>query len=200
MKGYYFITDTNLSKAGSISNIQSALDAGARMVQYRNKTGTDRDMYEEASIITKMCKHIPFIINDRIDIALAVDSDGVHIGQDDLPIDVVRKLIGLGKLIGVTVHNLQEAIEAESEGATYVAVAPIYPTNTKADTKEPVGLELIKEIKKACKIPVIAIGGINLDNAPEVIKSGANMICAISAVFNADDIKSEIGKYQRLFD
>lgn len=200
MKGYYFITDSELSEAGSISDVQNALDAGARMVQYRNKTGPDNKMYEEASVITKMCNRIPFIINDRIDIALAVDSDGVHIGQDDLPIEVVRRLIGLGKLIGITVHNVQEAKEAESQCADYVAVAPIYYSNTKASTIEPVGLELIKEIKKACKIPVIAIGGINLDNAPEVIASGADMICAISAVLKADDIKSEVEKFQMLFD
>ena len=200
MKGYYFITDSRLSKAGNISDIQTALDAGARMVQYRNKTGNALEMYKEALIITKMCEHIPFIINDRIDIALAVDADGVHIGQDDLPIDVVRRLIGLGKLIGVTVHNVQEAIEAKSNDADYLAVAPVYPTNTKANIKEPVGPELIKEIKKACRIPVIAIGGINLDNAPDVIKAGADMVCAISAVLNSDDIKSEIGKFQRLFE
>ena len=200
MNGYYFITDSELSEAGSISDVQNALDAGARMVQYRNKTGADVKMYEEASALTKMCEHIPFIINDRVDIALAVDSDGVHIGQNDLPIEVVRKLIGLGKLIGITVHNVQEAIEAESKDADYVAVAPIYSSVTKASTIEPVGLEIIKKIKKACKIPVIAIGGINLDNAPEVIESGADMLCAISAVLNADDIKSEIEKFQRLFD
>ncbi len=200
MKGYYFITDSELSEAGSISDVQNALDAGASMVQYRNKTGADVNMYEEASALTKMCDQIPFIINDRVDIALAVDSDGVHIGQDDLPIEVVRRLLGLGKLIGITVHNVHEALEAESKGADYVAVAPIYSSITKASTIKPVGLELIKEIKKACKIPVIAIGGINLDNAPEVIESGADMLCAISAVLNSGDIKSEVEKFQKLFD
>lgn len=200
MKGYYFITDNRLSKAGNIKDIQTALDAGTRMVQYRNKTGKALEMYEEALIITKMCMHIPFIINDRIDIALAVDADGVHIGQDDLPIDVVRRLIGLGKLIGVTVHNVQDAIDAESNSADYIGIAPIFATETKTDTLEPVGTELIKEIRRAVRIPVIAIGGIDHENAPDVIKAGADMLCAISCVLKSDDMKSEIEKFQCMFE
>jgi len=140
-----------------------------------------------------------FIINDRVDIALAVDADGVHIGNDDMPYGVSRKLLGKKKIIGVTVHNVKEAVKAQKMGADYLGVSPIFSTGTKKDAGLPVGVELIKKIKRSVSIPIIAIGGINLSNAPRVIEAGANGLCAISAVVTKQNVKQEIEKFQELF-
>jgi thiamine-phosphate pyrophosphorylase len=168
-------------------------------VQYRNKIGESKELYDEAVILKGICQNAKLLINDRLDIALAVDADGVHIGQTDMPYDVTRKLLGKDKIVGVTVHDLEEAIAAEEMGADYLGVSPIFSTDTKKDAGKPSGPSLIKEIKKACKIPVIAIGGINIDNASEVIFAGADMICAISAVVCSDDVYKEVRKFQKLF-
>ncbi|MFH1514456.1 MAG: thiamine phosphate synthase [bacterium] len=200
MKGYYFVTDQRISKAGNISDVKNAVAADCTVIQYRNKHAEIIDFYNEALKCKEICKGRMFLVNDRIDIALAVDADGVHIGQKDMPYDVTRKLIGLGKVIGVTVHNVQEAIEAEKMGANYLGVSPIYTTTTKDDAGAPSGPKLIREIKKVTTIPVVTIGGITLKNAPEVVASGADMVCAISAVVCADNVRWEIEKFQDLFE
>ena len=200
MKGYYFITDQRISKAGNLSDVENAVAAGCRAIQYRNKHAEILDFYHEALRCKELCKGRMFVVNDRIDIALAVDADGVHIGQSDMPYDVTRKLIGPGKVVGVTVHTVQEAIEAEKLGANYLGVSPIYATNTKDDAGAPSGPKLIREIKKVTTIPVVAIGGISLENATEVVESGADMLAAISAVVCSDNVKWEVEKFQDLFE
>jgi thiamine-phosphate pyrophosphorylase len=201
IKGYYFITDSKLTKSGNSSDIKNAIDAGVRIVQYRNKTGTTRQMYDEAMELMKLCLHgTLFVVNDRVDIALVVDADGVHIGQDDLPYKTARKLLGKNKIIGVTVHNVEEAVEAQKNGADYIGLSPIFSTSTKTDAGKPAGPGLITEIKKNVRIPVVAIGGITLDNAARVIDAGADAICSISAVVTKPDVKSEIAKFQQLFN
>jgi len=199
IKGYYFITDSALSRKGSISDVENAINAGATVVQYRNKTDCTRIIYEKALELNKICANIRFIINDRVDIALAVDADGVHIGRKDMPYEAARDLLGKSKIIGMTVHSIGEALEAEKKGADYLGVGPIFATTTKRDIEHPCGTPLIREIKKVCKIPVAAIGGINLDNAGNVIKAGADAICAISAVITKNDVRKEIEKFQTLF-
>jgi thiamine-phosphate pyrophosphorylase len=199
MIGYYFITDAKLSRAGNISDVKKALKAGVKMVQYREKEASTKEMYEEALKLRKICKNVTFLINDRIDIALAVDADGVHIGQEDLPYVTARKLLGRKKLIGITVHNLKEALEAQRLGADYLGVSPIFSTKTKLDSKKPVGVSLIKKIRKHITIPMVAIGGINIFNAKEVVKAGADGLCAISAVVTQQNVKQEIEKFQLLF-
>ena len=200
MKGYYFITDTDLSKAGNKSDVEQAVAAGVRIVQYRNKTGETRELFEEARMLKDLCRNTTFIINDRIDIALAVEADGVHVGQDDMPYANARKLLGPDKIIGVTVHNLEEAIQAQDQGADYLGVSPIFATTTKADAGEPAGISLLKEIKEKCTVPLIAIGGVTLGNASEVVAAGADGLCAISAVVTAERVKDEVEKFQRLFN
>jgi thiamine-phosphate diphosphorylase len=138
-------------------------------------------------------------VNDRVDIALAVGADGVHLGQEDLPIEIARKLLGRKKVIGLTVHSLAEARQALAAGADYLGVGPIFATLTKPDAGPPAGIQLIRQIKRAVKIPLVAIGGINLANAPEVIRAGADGLCAISAVVSGEDVRTEVGKFQRLF-
>ncbi len=201
MKGYYFITDEALSAAGTISDVEKAVAAGVAVVQYRNKSADTRRMYEEARVIREICAagRARLIINDRLDIALAVDADGVHIGNGDMPYDEARRLLGGGKIIGVTVHNIGEAAEAERRGADYLGVSPIFTTGTKADAGAPCGTDTLAAIRRACAIPLVAIGGIDLFNVDDVIKAGADMICAISAVVTKPDVGAEISRFQRKF-
>lgn len=199
MKGYYFITDSVLSRAGNISDVQQAEACGVSIVQYRNKNAETREMYEEALRLREICGNTVFLINDRIDIAMAVDADGVHLGQSDMPYARARKMLGPEKIIGITVHNLAEALEAQALGADYLGVSPIFSTKTKADAGKPAGIVLIEEIRAQVEIPLIAIGGINLANAPEVIRAGADGVCAISAVVAKENVSEEIRKFQELF-
>ncbi len=201
MKGYYFITDSCRSIANIVSDAEMAVAAGVEIIQYRNKTAETGTLYREAMLIKKICAggRLRFIINDRIDVALAVDADGVHIGQEDMPYSETRRLLGQDKIIGVTVHNAEEAVQAEQWGATYLGVSPIFATDTKPDAGEPCGLRMLETIRHACRIPIVGIGGINLSNVGKVIEAGADMVCAISAVVTKPDVLAEIKKFQREF-
>jgi thiamine-phosphate pyrophosphorylase len=201
LKGYYFITDSNLSLAGNEIDVISAVSCGVEVVQYRNKNAETREMYVEALRLADICRQAKsiFLINDRLDIALAVDADGVHVGQSDMPCLLARRLLGPDKIIGVTVHNLNEAIQAESDGADYLGVSPIFETATKPDAGNPAGIGLLEEIREQVDIPLAAIGGINHANAPQVIRAGADAICAISSVVAREDPAMEIRKFQELF-
>ncbi len=199
MKGYYFITDSRLSRAGNISDVMEAAACKVEAVQYRNKNAETRVMYEEALHLREICRDLTFLINDRIDIALAVGADGVHLGQTDMPCKTAREMLGEEKIIGVTVHNLFEALVAKRDGADYLGVSPIFQTATKSDAGKPAGIALIEEIRRKIDIPLIAIGGINLSNAPEVIGAGADGLCAISCVVESDDVSAQIKRFQDLF-
>ncbi|NTV27562.1 MAG: thiamine phosphate synthase [Methanothrix sp.] len=199
MKGYYFITDSKLSRAGNAKDVLCAVACGVEVVQYRNKNAESRMMYEEAVRLREICSEALFLINDRVDIALAIEADGVHLGQKDIPCIVARKMLGPGKIIGITVHNLAEAKEAETSGADYLGVSPIFQTKTKLDAGKPAGIALIEEIRKQVSIPLIAIGGINHSNATEVIQAGADGLCAISCVVAKENVDDEIKKFQKLF-
>jgi len=199
IKGYYFITDEKLSKHGNASDCRAAMKSGVKIVQYRNKNGSTKEMYREALSLRKICSKAIFLINDRIDIAIAVGADGVHLGQDDLDFRIARKLLGKKSIIGITAHNIKEALKAEKDGATYVGLSPIFQTTTKIDAGIPAGIKLIKQVKKKISIPIVAIGGINFSNADQVIKAGADSICAISCVVTKENVTVEIMKFQRLF-
>lgn len=189
---FYLVTDSELSKKGTLSDVKAAIEAGCKIVQYREKAKSTKAMVCEASEIKEICgdKAI-FLVNDRIDVALAVDADGVHIGQDDMPIKIARKLIGPDKLIGLSASSLEEAIEAEKAGADYVGLGPIFDTSTKKDAGKGIGSAKIKEVKAAIKIPIVAIGGINRENCESVIQNGADSLVAISSVVCSDDVKKE---------
>jgi len=189
---FYLVTDSGLSKKGTLSDVQEAVAAGCRIVQYREKNKSTKEMVAEASQIKSICgADAIFLVNDRIDVALAVDADGVHIGQEDMPIDIARAILGADKIIGLTVHNISEAIEAERSGADYVGLSPIFDTATKSDAGTGIGTERIKDVKNAINIPVVAIGGINKQNCRSVIENGADSLVAISAVVCSDDVKRE---------
>ena len=201
MKGFYFVTDSGLSKKGNYADVQAALAAGVDFIQYRHKSGTLQEMIEEGQALRQLCQghDCKFLINDRVDVCLAVDADGVHLGQEDLSYQTARKLLGPSKIIGLTVHNVEEALAAEELGADYLGISPIYETKTKPDAGPASGVELIRAIKKVCKIPVVAIGGIKLYNAPAVIDAGADSLATISAVITKEDVEAEIRKFQELF-
>ncbi|MFZ5449525.1 MAG: thiamine phosphate synthase [Thermodesulfobacteriota bacterium] len=199
MRGYYFITDAGLSRAGNLRDVACAVAAGVWVVQYRRKEGPTAELVAEARQLRDLCRAIRFVVNDRVEVALAVAADGVHLGQEDLSCQEARKLLGPDKIIGITVHNLDEALAAQDAGADYLGVSPIFATGTKADAGAPTGVRLLAEIRRRVSLPLVAIGGITLENASQVIASGADAVCAISAVVTKADVRAEIEKFQRLF-
>lgn len=199
MKGYYFITDSGLSRAGNISDVKNALAAGVKLVQYREKHKTTRQMHLEALALRRICRKIIFIVNDRLDIALSAGADGVHLGIEDLPYPLARKLLAKNKIIGLSVHTLKQALEAERMGADYIGLGPIFATATKPDAGKPLGIKLIRKIKEEVSIPLIAIGGIDLANAADVVNAGADGLCAVSAVVSRPDPGAQIRRFQKLF-
>jgi len=189
---FYLVTDSGLSKKGTLSDVREAVEAGCKIVQYREKDKSTKEMVEEASEIKRICSgRAIFLVNDRIDVALAVDADGVHIGQDDMPVETTRKLLGEDKIIGLSVNDREEAVFAEKLGVDYVGLGPIFDTVTKKDAGEGIGPLKIREVKDAIKLPIVAIGGINKENCENVIQNGADSLVAISAVVCSDDVKKE---------
>ena len=188
MRGYYFITEAALSRAGNLSDVGAAVASGVRVVQYRQKQGRTRDLVAEARQLRQLCRHIRFLVNDRVDLALEVGADGVHLGQEDLPFPEARKLLGPDKILGVTVHNVAEALAAQAAGADYLGVSPIFSTATKADAGAPAGVALLAEIRRRVSLPLVAIGGINKRNLNEVLAAGADSVAVISAVLGASDV------------
>lgn len=196
----YFITDSRLTGRTVLEDVGSAIHAGVKIIQYREKDLTTREMIDEAGKICRLCREndVLFIINDRVDIALAVDADGVHLGNEDMPYEATRRILGNTKIIGLTVHDVGEAIEAERIGADYIGISPIFETTTKPDAGTPAGIDLIKYIKKAVKIPFVAIGGINQDNIKSVLEAGARSIAVISAIVTKDDVEKECKKFREV--
>ncbi len=188
----YLVTDSGLSCGRSHEEVVAcAIRGGATIVQLREKDCCTRDMIEMARRLVAVCRShkVPLIVNDRIDVALAADADGVHVGQDDMPVPLARKLIGPDRILGVTAHTVQEALKAIEEGADYIGASPIFATATKADAGEPIGLEGLREICRACRVPVVGISGINGSNAQRVIRAGAAGVAVVSAVVSADNIE-----------
>ncbi|MBA7578833.1 Thiamine-phosphate synthase [subsurface metagenome] len=196
----YFITDSRLTRKTILEDVKSAILAGVKIIQYREKGESTGDMIKEAKEIGEFCKknNVLFIINDRVDIVLAVDADGVHLGNKDMTYSMARKILESKKIIGLTIHNIREAVEAERLGADYVGVSPIFETKTKLDAGRPAGLKLIKGIKEAIKIPFVAIGGINENNLGSVIEAGARSIAAISAIVTKDNVEKECKKFREV--
>jgi thiamine-phosphate pyrophosphorylase len=186
----YLVTDRGLSQGRSnLEIIRMAVRGGATAVQLREKEAVTREFLKEALLARAYCHEqgVAFIINDRIDIAQAVDADGVHLGQDDMPIDYARKIIGYSKIIGISAFDVDEAVAAENDGADYLGVSPIFTTSTKPELEKAVGLEGLRKIRKAVKIPLVGIGSMNQTNAYDVIRAGADGVAVISGIVSADD-------------
>ncbi len=171
--------------------VRAMLAGGIRVIQYREKKKDARQMYEECLAIRHMTKEAGalFLVNDHIDLAIAVDADGVHIGQSDLPPAVVRKLIGEDKVLGLSTHSPTEAQEAEALGCVdYIGVGPIFTTTTKADAQKAIGYDNLMAVRQAVALPIVAIGGIKEAAVAETIAKGASMVAIISDLVGADDI------------
>ncbi len=167
----------------------SAIEAGVRFFQYRNKSGTRKEIYETSLRLASLTNKSGalFIVNDYADIAAAVGAAGVHLGQDDLPISAARKVLGMGKIIGISTHSREQAEAAQAGGADYIGFGPIFPTKTK-DAGDAQGSARIAVIRQTVSIPIIAIGGITHENVQDVLKAGANGVAVISAVLAAHDM------------
>jgi thiamine-phosphate pyrophosphorylase len=189
--GLCFITDRKACKLLCEEMTLKVLRAGLKWVQYRDKEKSRREIYEEAIRLRKLTKdfNAVLIVNDYADIALAVDADGVHLGQDDLPIRETRKIMGSNKIIGISTHSLEQAKEAEKDGADYIGFGPVFHTVTK-DVGSPKGTDMLQEIKRHVQIPVIAIGGINLENIKLVLDTGVDAVAVASAILSGDIIEN----------
>jgi thiamine-phosphate pyrophosphorylase len=186
----YLVTDRRLSRGRSTFEIvKAAVDGGTTVVQLREKDCSTREFIEQALAIKDFLKDrgVPLIINDRLDVALAVKADGVHLGQIDMPLAMAKGILGDSMIIGISAESLAGAMAAEKDGADYLGVSPIYATPTKTDTAPPLGLAGLREIRKAVRLPLVGIGGLNLKNSADVIRSGADGVAVVSAIVAADD-------------
>lgn len=186
----HVLTDTVLQSRFSHSELTGmAIAGGADTIQYRRKQGSTREMIREAAEMKVLCAEagVIFIVNDRLDIAVAVDADGVHLGQEDFPIPTARKWLGNDKIIGGSASTLEEALVCLSEGADYVGFGPVFPTGSKDDAGPVSGIALLSEVAEMISLPVIAIGGIGAHNAHEVMSAGAKGIAVISDVCCRDN-------------
>ncbi|MBU3205079.1 thiamine phosphate synthase [Clostridium algidicarnis] len=187
----YLVTDRDLLKNTDLyTAVEEAIKGGVTLVQLREKDITTLDFYNTALNIKKVTDKydIPLIINDRMDIALAVNASGVHIGQKDMPCTIARKILGNDKILGVSATTLSQAIKAEKEGADYIGVGAIFNTSTKQDAK-PVSIDTLKEIKETLSIPVVAIGGITSKNIHLLDSSNIDGIAVISDILGKEDIR-----------
>ncbi|MFH1460085.1 MAG: thiamine phosphate synthase [Candidatus Omnitrophota bacterium] len=199
IKGFYFITCAQLSLKKNISDVQAALAAGVKIIQYRSKNLNDQQMFAEALKIKKLCHEVIFIVNNRVDLAQATEADGVHLGQDDLPIEKARKILGKNKIIGMSTHSLEQAQEAQNRGADYIGIGPVFPTQAKPDIKN-IGINVLRNVRQRISVPIVAIGGIDLNNAQAVIDTEVDMLCAISALQKQNKLTANILKFQKLFE
>lgn len=192
----YLVTDEAcLHGRPLLKCVEEALAAGVTLVQYRAKAADGGVLYAEACRLKELCDkyNVPLIINDRLDIALAVGAAGVHLGQDDLPCTVARRLVGEDFIIGVSAHNPAEAVQAVSEGADYLGCGAVFGTATKHDVAK-LGLENLRAIRKAVAVPMVGIGGITADNYAEVLATGADGAAIVSGILAQDDIGAVVKK------
>ena len=188
----YAVTDRHwLNGRTLVDVVKESLDGGVTMIQLREKSLDEGKFLEEAKELQALCRerHVPFIVNDNVDIAKAMDADGVHVGQDDMEALDVRAKLGPDKIIGVSAHTVEEALLAEKQGADYLGVGAVFPTSSKSDVGE-MSYETLKAICKAVSIPVVAIGGISGENVGKLAGSGICGVAVISAIYAAKDVKA----------
>ena len=196
LKGFYFITDSRLSENGIIEDVRQALAAGAAIVQYREKDAAKETRLSEAKEIQEMCRQagVTFIINDDVELAKEIGADGVHVGREDMPASDSRRILGPEFIIGVSAETVEEVKKAERDGADYLAVSPVFFTPSKPEAGKGGGIQGVRELRKATRLPLAAIGGLNRDNIHEVMEAGADMVCAISASLKNGTVEENIRK------
>ena len=184
----YLVTDRTLSLGRStVEVVRAAIRGGVSCVQLREKGCSTREFMDEARLLKALLAGtgVPLFINDRLDVALAVGADGVHLGQNDLAIADARRLVGNRMIIGISAESVADAVRAEAEGADYIGASPVFTTPTKTDTAPPLGLDGLRAIRRAVQLPLVAIGGINADNAAQVLRTGADGLAVVSAIVSA---------------
>jgi thiamine-phosphate pyrophosphorylase len=196
----YLVTDRGLSRGRStLDVVTAAVNGGATAVQLREKECSTLEFIQQAQSIKAFLKtrNIPLIINDRVDVALAVEADGVHLGQTDMPLETAKNILSNTMIIGISAECLADAVAAEKGGADYLGVSPIYATPTKTDTAPALGLGGLTKIRQAVKLPLVGIGGLNQDNAAEVIRNGADGVAVVSAIVAADNPEAATRKLKQ---
>jgi thiamine-phosphate pyrophosphorylase len=185
--GLCFITDRKVSGLSYEDMTRKVLRKGVRWIQFREKETSRREIYQNAIRLRRLTKAYGaiFIINDFPDIAMCTGADGVHLGQDDLPLKEARKIMGRDRVIGISTHSLEQAAKAERDGADYIGFGPLFATLTK-DAGRPKGIAMLREIRKRVHIPVVAIGGISLENISSVLQTGVNAVAVASAILRGD--------------
>lgn len=195
----YPITDARLSGLSHAEQVKRLAAGGATFIQLREKHASPREFYAEALAAVDAARRlgVKLIINDRVDIALAVKADGVHIGQDDLPPAKARLLLGESAIIGCSTHTLEQAVEASSEPLDYVAIGPIFQTRTKENPDAVVGLDGLAEVRRRVGLPLVAIGGITFERALSVIEAGADSLALIADIYRAGEVEGRVRAYLR---
>lgn len=197
----YLVTDNSDDVDRFLNTIEEGIKGGVTVVQIREKTADTLDFYNLALKVKEITTRydVLLIINDRVDVALAIDADGVHVGQSDMPCDVTRRLIGPDKILGISAATIEEAKKAESDGADYIGTGAVFPTATKDDAPS-VTKEELTEIVKSINIPVVAIGGINLDNASQLTDTGIAGLSVVSAIMSSDNPKKSSEELLKIFN
>jgi thiamine-phosphate diphosphorylase len=192
--GLYLVTDDRLAWQELLARTRAALDAGVRVLQYRDKAASTRELLSRGEQLYVLCEDYQalFLVNDRLDVALALRAAGLHLGQDDFPAERARALIGSAPLLGVSISHLEEALRADAPDVDYLGVGAMYPTGTKLDA-EYAGLDLLRAVRQRVQMPLVGIGGITLERAAEVIRAGADAVAVVSAVYLASDSASAAG-------
>jgi thiamine-phosphate pyrophosphorylase len=193
----YPITDVRLSGLSHAEQVERLAAGGATLIQLREKTASPREFYEAALEAMKIARRlkVQIIINDRVDIAIAVDADGVHVGQHDLPSHHARLLLGESRIVGFSTHSVKQAVEADRAPVDYIAIGPVFATSTKENPDAVVGLEAVREIRRQTSKPLVAIGGITLALGPSVLETGADSIAVISDLFSTGDISERTREF-----
>jgi thiamine-phosphate pyrophosphorylase len=197
----YLVTDKSDDVKKFLKTIEEGIKGGVSVVQIREKTADTLDFYNLALKVKEITTryNVPLIINDRVDVALAIDADGVHVGQSDMPCDVTRRLVGPDKIVGVSAATIDEAKKAEKDGADYIGSGAVFPTATKDDAPKITKKDL-KEISDSINIPVVAIGGITLENAHELNDTGIAGLSVVSAIMSSDDPKKSSEELLKIFN
>jgi thiamine-phosphate pyrophosphorylase len=196
--GLYAITSSALYRGRSLESIVAGLIAGgATCIQLREKDFTARELMEAGRLIRRMTAEsgVAYIVNDRVDIAILTQADGVHLGQKDISVTDARKIMGTSAWIGVSTHSEEEAVRAEREGADYIGVGPMRDTRTKTDTEPVIGPDGLARIRRSVRLPIVAIGGIDLEDIDRLIGAGADAIAVISALYREDDVEAQARRF-----